>query len=1801
MSKFSRKMVALVCLLLIGSGLTAYTKYGDSRQAAKSSAPALLTKAALDLIRHSDREIVFEWECPEITLDRDPLTGQIIGIDIPGAAPYFETGVPRLPELSQLIDCPPGHVGVQILEMESDTRQLGEMAPTPDDVMVDEPGPEVEGWSGNIMDEGAPKMTMAERRALTPRKTGLQPPEPVTLTEAGIYRGHRLLSVRVFPVQVNAERGTARVIRRIRVRVTLPEIPDGAVRLPDRASETSTLQRMLGPLAETALPTRMTEAFEGRGEQNGRLDEQIGGRWKLIVDTEGIIRLTAADLEFAMCPVDQITAHDTHIHNNGREIPIHFVGGADGRFDEHDYIDFYAVPNRQTYSSISPSLYQDFWTKENVYYLSWGDGQMGLRLAEEDGTWKTGSLWGPSRVKAQSFVRVTVHVEQDSKMDLLSRSNSRWNSTLQTQGPLKVYQDQWFWGDWIPALSSRTYNVGTILPYTRLSRIIGVRAALQGLSWSEGIAADGHHRVTVSLNDVTAPGLTVGKIFSGDNNVAWTEQDPIILQTNPNDSVGISTSDLLQTGNSIRVTVTGDGLAGTKDKVYANWFEVDYDRDLRAAFGYYLKFPFDTTRGDTFSFDVRGFFFPPVEVWKLGHSRLANCDTRHIRLADEGLSYHTRFQLITDRAYEILVFDQNYPKPPKAIIPEYGTRDLRNRTGAEYLIIYHDSFADEPSLKALDSLRRVTFSGSVDTFRISEVYDQFSHGIVNPEAIQRFLKYAYENWPVRPTHVCLIGDGLLNNRSTHFAAGYMIPSLYVPTVEYGLSSAEVLFGCVSGPPSDILPDITVGRISCRNAAELDVYVEKLLRYENPALTDYTSPFHSRFLFVNDKKDGRFNFDREFSEPAIRFIPDYCNVSRVYLDSLPPGQGRTVLRNAFRDGAVLVNYNGHGGGGLWSGTTLMDVPTVALLNNGHAYPFITNFTCYVGSFDANEQGEVLGEAFLFSRNSRLDPVGGIGVYSTVSVGWARNGALMQTRLFDFIADLPPLTLGEIVQINKIRYWGSQQLPQITNAQFAMMMNMALLGDPGVRLALPQQIWSDVRLDTNIVAAADTIYVSGTLPWDPQGNVTNLYVMPYNGDFRTFETSFFYTDRTKTPAFNTSLILPEIVRSRTFDSLLVPIGPQVNRQFVSAMGNVVVYATFPGTETMPPRDAVASIPIYHADSLGDLRIFALEILPNGFIPDDSVFRIEVGLTHRNGIQSARLHGVFRPAQGPIVLDTVSLSLTSEGRWQSPDLGPHRVFGGRYRVQFFARPHGEDEVSTPEQTLTIEQRSDYGISASTVTVPRLHPGDVPEYSVRLSNSTPATGERPAEIWLRLTGVHDTTYYDSTLGRVVTLPADSFVTNLAVQNPWQEPPLFEARIPAPFRAGSYRVTLALDPDSLLPESNENNNRYQTTLAAPHIFPADNVLGTYLPRLTPPVGTPHIYWQSAIRDTVRVQVPPGSLPKSPTSLIYTADSLSAAAAARLASVGLYPIIAGQSVPTFRVTLADTSELLAQGGTARVSKTFSGLADSIGVANLAIFMKRADSDAWLRLRDQTVETMRRDTTYPPGGGIQIRWRGRLSGEAPGLGTFGVFRHTDTGGPTIVVSAEGLNFTPHSILPRHPEIYILLSDLSGIDRSPGRFFLALDNDTIPEAEIGWSDSSGWDASMNAIFRPSLEPGSHVLRVTATDNLGNVTNTMAEFEVRGTFGIEWAINYPNPFQKSTVISYALTDVTDDFVEVKIFTVSGRHIKTLREGTRAAANYREISWDGTDMHGGEVANGVYFAKIKAKQGNQEVEKIVKLAKVR
>jgi hypothetical protein len=73
-----------------------------------------------------------------------------------------------------------------------------------------------------------------------------------------------------------------------------------------------------------------------------------------------------------------------------------------------------------------------------------------------------------------------------------------------------------------------------------------------------------------------------------------------------------------------------------------------------------------------------------------------------------------------------------------------------------------------------------------------------------------------------------------------------------------------------------------------------------------------------------------------------------------------------------------------------------------------------------------------------------------------------------------------------------------------------------------------------------------------------------------------------------------------------------------------------------------------------------------------------------------------------------------------------------------------------------------------------------------------------------------------------------------------------------------------------------------------------------------------------------------------------------------------------------------------------------------------------------------------------------------------------------------------------------------------------------------------------------------------------------------------------NYPNPFNPSTTIRFALPIRAT--VEMKIFDLLGREVRTLIKGEQINPGTHNIVWDGRNSAGHTVATGVYFYRIDA-----------------
>lgn len=84
-----------------------------------------------------------------------------------------------------------------------------------------------------------------------------------------------------------------------------------------------------------------------------------------------------------------------------------------------------------------------------------------------------------------------------------------------------------------------------------------------------------------------------------------------------------------------------------------------------------------------------------------------------------------------------------------------------------------------------------------------------------------------------------------------------------------------------------------------------------------------------------------------------------------------------------------------------------------------------------------------------------------------------------------------------------------------------------------------------------------------------------------------------------------------------------------------------------------------------------------------------------------------------------------------------------------------------------------------------------------------------------------------------------------------------------------------------------------------------------------------------------------------------------------------------------------------------------------------------------------------------------------------------------------------------------------------------------------------------------------------------------------------------NYPNPFNPSTTIRYALPEASE--VTLTVYTMNGSEVNTLVNGYQSAGYY-DLLWSGTDDTGTLVSTGVYLCRLEA-GGHSETIKMVYL----
>ncbi len=107
--------------------------------------------------------------------------------------------------------------------------------------------------------------------------------------------------------------------------------------------------------------------------------------------------------------------------------------------------------------------------------------------------------------------------------------------------------------------------------------------------------------------------------------------------------------------------------------------------------------------------------------------------------------------------------------------------------------------------------------------------------------------------------------------------------------------------------------------------------------------------------------------------------------------------------------------------------------------------------------------------------------------------------------------------------------------------------------------------------------------------------------------------------------------------------------------------------------------------------------------------------------------------------------------------------------------------------------------------------------------------------------------------------------------------------------------------------------------------------------------------------------------------------------------------------------------------------------------------------------------------------------------------------------------------------------------------------------------------------------TLVAGTHGRSMHSID-LNDVTGIPDDGEVQSVVSLS---NHPNPFRSSTTVAFTLERPAD--VLLAIYDIAGHRVRTLESGRRTAGDH-ELSWDGRNETGRDVANGIYFMKLEA-----------------
>lgn len=731
---------------------------------------------------------------------------------------------------------------------------------------------------------------------------------------------------------------------------------------------------------------------------------------KLVVDSDGVYRVSKADLQAAGYDLNGVQGDKLHLFYREKEVPLYigsnsgswvyfdFVGRInDGRIDSIMYRD----PLTYVHSNDEqPNKEISLFTDESAYFLTWDNTPSGARyFSQFDPTY---SLYTPE--PTFRFKAVADFHPANPIVRYVQGGADAFNSYFTLNSDYVTgegYQGPGF-GIGNPA----TVQINTPSPANNGTGM-EVETRIFGRSLSQ-------HFITVDLNGNSSTPVLDTQFVNAQvfQQSFYREYFPTSSITEISDLTYSSAAGTTDNNNVSYASITYSRLPdlGQDSMVWIS----DWDKSQKA----YLRLNNVNGSDSVYVYDLKNQFRNVGTV--LGTQG---------RVIIQGFGNSRDLLFVTEKGIG------------KPRIESPALNKLHDPSkGAEYVIITDRKLA--ASAQAYANYRdtaTVTEFTSVRLVYVDEIYDEYGYGSLTPWAIKRFCKEAIDNWNISPRYFLLWGKGRYRTRE-YTGSAPLVPTFGYPATDYE-------FVCNWSPDTiDLNPDAAIGRVNIYSDTEGLNYLQKVNEYEHTAWDSWMKKGVFLGGGANVSEQGQIGAAFRYMITRFDGIPFGGNTvyfqktsSSVVLDPNEAG-----YHDEITSGAQIIHFFGH------STSNIQDVAIREPFeyNSFGRYPLMIAMGCYGGDFTVGSDASAtsFGERWVKEKGR-----GAIGYVGNSSAGYLdplrKYGRVFYDVAYGNGSGQP---MGDLFKNTLSLYADSLRGIFFTN--HGRQMN--LQGDPAVKLYLPQ---------------------------------------------------------------------------------------------------------------------------------------------------------------------------------------------------------------------------------------------------------------------------------------------------------------------------------------------------------------------------------------------------------------------------------------------------------------------------------------------------------------------------------------------------------------------------------------------------------------------------------------------------------------------------------------------------------------------------------------------------------------------------